>query len=175
MGVNMLHLYYGDGKGKTTAAMGLALRALGNGKRVLIGQFLKNGRSGELKALERMPAVACMLAEPMEAFTSRMNAAQLDHAAAVQHALAERLTNALVETHPALIVLDELSVAVSTGLLDEETAWALICRALAEGETVVTGRNPPAAWLERADYVSEIVKRKHPYDLGQQARKGVEW
>jgi len=175
MGVNKLHFYYGDGKGKTTAAMGMALRALGNGQTVLIGQFMKNGRSGEINALEQMPDVTCILAAPMETFASRMGTAQLDQAAAAQRLCVRRLTDALSEKHPNFIILDELSVAVGTGLLDETESWALVRRALAEGETIVTGRNPPAAWLANADYVSEIVKRKHPYDNGLQARKGVEW
>ncbi|MBQ2434150.1 MAG: cob(I)yrinic acid a,c-diamide adenosyltransferase [Clostridia bacterium] len=79
------------------------------------------------------------------------------------------------ELKPETIILDELAVCTGIGLVSEEDMWKLINKALSFGETVVTGRYAPEALMERADYVSEIVKRKHPFDKGIQARKGVEW
>lgn len=174
MDVNKLHIYCGDGKGKTTAAMGLALRALGHGRRVMIVQFMKRGDSGELKALARFENAVCLLAAP-QGFVSRMKPDELTEAAASQNLLAQYAQEQLAPVQPDLVVLDELCAAVAYGIVTEKTAWALISAALERSETVVTGRNPPKQWLEQADYVSEIVKRRHPYETGLTARKGVEW
>lgn len=174
MDVNKLHIYCGDGKGKTTAAMGLALRALGHGERVMIVQFMKKGNSGELKAFERFENATCLLAAP-QGFVSKMKPEEITKAAASQDGLAQYALEQLDALQPELVILDELCAAVTCGMVKEGAAWELITAALEQGEAVITGRNPPEQWLERADYVSEIVKRKHPFDKGLAARKGVEW
>ena len=172
---NKLHLYTGDGKGKTTAAMGLALRSLGHGNAVLVAQFMKTGNSGELIALKKLGATV-MTAAPVKGFTFRMDEAQKALTRAQQTAFAEEAIEAIRRTKPAVIVLDELAVAVSSGMLDETAARALISAALESGETVATGRAAPA-WLEdMADYLSRIKAEKHPYaSENLSARKGVEW
>ena len=172
---NKLHLYTGDGKGKTTAAMGLALRSLGHGNAVLVAQFMKTGNSGELTALRRLGATV-MTAEPVKGFTFRMDEAQKALTRAQQTAFARETIDAIRREKPAAIVLDELAVAISSGMLEEDAARTLIMAALESGETVVTGRNAPA-WLEEAaDYLSRIRAEKHPYATeGLSAREGVEW
>ena len=173
--MNKLHLYTGDGKGKTTAAMGLALRSLGHGNTVLVAQFMKNGKSGELNALRQLHAIV-MTAEPVKDFTFRMDEAQKARTRAEQTAFAEAVTEAIRRERPQTIVLDELGIAVTSGMLCEETARSLIAAALESGETAATGRDAPL-WLEEmADYVSCIVAKKHPYSSeGLTARRGVEW
>jgi len=173
--MNKLHLYTGDGKGKTTAAMGLALRSLGHGNRVLVAQFMKTGNSGELDALRRLGSVV-MTAEPVRGFTFRMDDAQKACTRAEQAAFAGIVTAAVRREKPQTIVLDELGVALTTGMLPEETARALLAAALESGETVTTGRAAPG-WLEdMADYLSRIHAEKHPYaSEGLPARRGVEW
>lgn len=173
---NKLHLYTGDGKGKTTAAMGLALRALGHGRSVLIAQFMKDGSSGELRAFGTFPGAYVFPAKPISGFVFRMNEEEKAVAASQQTAQAEALTECIAQRNPQLIVLDELATALSCGVVTEQAARALIRASLSCGETVVTGRNAPAWLREMADYVSEIQAVRHPYRTeGLSAREGIEW
>lgn len=173
--VNKLHLYTGDGKGKTTAAMGLALRALGHGRRVLIAQFLKNGRSGELDALRQFSLAHVVEVTPIKKFTFKMTPAELAEARAQQERELEQLIELTRREQPRLMVFDELAIAAQLGLVSEEAMWRLIEAGLKCGEVVTTGRNTPESLRARADYVTEMVKRRHPYDEGLRARQGVEF
>ncbi|MBQ8092677.1 MAG: cob(I)yrinic acid a,c-diamide adenosyltransferase [Clostridia bacterium] len=174
--IHKLHVYTGDGKGKTTASMGLALRSLGHGQTVLIAQFMKDGTSGELNALRTFPDAVVMTAPPISGFTFRMTPDELADTVRLQTAFAQSVLSCIESTHPDTIILDELAVAMSLKTVDPDMADALISAALAAGETVVTGRNAPEALLSRADYISRILAERHPFiteKLG--ARKGVEW
>ncbi len=173
---NKLHLYTGEGKGKTTAAMGLALRSLGHGRCVFIAQFMKNGRSGELIALSQFPNAILFEAKPIEKFTSRMSEDELAEEAIIQTSQANALIMRIAAAKPALTVLDELCMALHHGLVDDNTEQRLIDETLLHGECVVTGRNAPNWLIERADYVSRIVAEKHPFETeGLHARRGIEW
>lgn len=175
MSENRLHLYTGDGKGKTTASFGLALRALGHGKRVMIAQFLKSGTSGELDGAKTFENAFVVKVPATEKFTYQMTKEELEEEKARQKAEVYFLIDKIDELRPETIILDELAVCAGIGLISEDDMWKLINKALSFGETVVTGRYAPESLLEKADYVSEIVKRKHPFDKGIPARKGVEW
>jgi len=175
MSENRLHLYTGDGKGKTTAAFGLALRALGHGKRVMIAQFLKSGHSGELDGAKTFENAFVIKAPATDKFTYQMTEEELEEEKARQKAEVYFLIDKIEEIRPETVILDELAVCTGIGLISEEDMWKLIDKALSSGETVVTGRYAPESLLEKADYVSEIVKKRHPFDKGIQARKGVEW
>ena len=171
-----LHVYTGDGKGKTTAAMGLALRSLGHGRRVLIAQFLKDGRSGELAALRTFERATVYPAKPISGFVFAMTAAQKEEAAKQQNAQAADIQSEAERLCPALTVLDELNVALACGMVTRENAERLIDAALAFGDVVSTGRNAPDWLRERADYVSEIEAKKHPFDTEKlAAREGIEY
>ena len=172
---NRLHLYMGDGKGKTTAAMGLAVRALGQGFSVMVAQFLKDGRSGELRALRQLPGAKVVEVAPIGKFVFRMTEAERAEARARQCAEAERLAALVAAEKPRLLVLDELALAMHMDMVSEASGWQLIEAGLACGEVAVTGRSAPESLIARADYVSEITKRKHPYDGGLQARRGIEY
>ena len=173
--MNKLHVYTGPGKGKTTAAMGLALRSLGHGNAALVAQFMKRANSGELAALRKLNA--CVLtAPPISGFTFRMDAETQVKTAAEQTALIPEILRKIAEIAPKTIVLDELGIALTTGMVAREDAEKLIDAALISGETAVTGRSVPDWLLERADYVSRIQADKHPYATEKlPARKGVEW
>ena len=165
----MLHLYWGNGKGKTTAAMGLALRALGHGQRVVIVQFLKDGTSGEIAPLRA--AGAAVYACPNAKFTWLMDEADK---AAAREASARALGQALAEPFD-LLVLDEACAALKSGILDEALLRRAVAFAKNGREVVLTGRDP-APWLqEAADYSTEMRAHKHPYTDGIAAREGVEY
>ena len=165
----MLHLYWGNGKGKTTAAMGLALRALGHGRRVVIVQFLKDGTSGEIAPLRA--AGAAVHACPNAKFTWLMDEADK---AAAREASARALGQALAEPFD-LLVLDEACAALKSGILDEALLRRVVAFAKNGREVVLTGRDP-APWLqEAADYSTEMRAHKHPYADGIAAREGVEY
>ncbi len=175
-GVRKLHVYTGDGKGKTTAAMGLALRCLGHGRRVLIAQFLKDGRSGELASLARLPGAVVWKGAPVSKFTFRMTPGERARTAAEQTEQARRLTAEIGRCGFDMVVLDELGEAVHLGLVEDAVARELIDAALSVAETVATGRDVPDWMLARADYVSRIAAERHPYQTeGLRARQGVEW
>ncbi len=170
MDKGLVHLYCGDGKGKTTAAMGLALRALGQGMRVVVVQFLKNGTSGELAPLKKLGA-AVYSGRPGAKFTFQMNAEEKAQATKENNA---RLAEALQQPCD-LLILDEICAARNSGMLDEALAKQAVLERPQHREVVLTGRNPEAWMVEAADYITEMQPRRHPYEQGIPARKGIEF
>ena len=170
----LIHLYCGDGKGKTTAATGLALRAAGAGRRVLFVQFFKDGSSSEVKALRSVPGVAVRICPVQHGFFRDMDddtrrRAVADFTALFEAAAAEAAENA------DLLVLDEAVSACNHGMIPKDALLRFL-REKPEGlEVVLTGRDPAPELLELADYVTEMRKIRHPYDRGIRARKGVEF
>ena len=165
----LVHLYCGDGKGKTTAAMGLAMRAAGRGLRVLIVQFLKSTPTGELEILKLLPQVKVLRSSEQLGFTFRMNEEQKRRAAVIQQQLFAGAKEQMRDTD--LLILDEVMAAI---MLQTEQVTGLLRERHAGLEVVLTGRNPPPELIELADYVSEIKKVKHPFDKGIAARDGIE-
>ncbi len=110
-----LHLYFGDGKGKTTAAMGLAVRAAGQGRKVLIGQFLKTNTTGEFDSLRKLENVVLALGEPVAGLTMGMSDAEREEEKARQRRNFERICARVEEEKPDVIVLDEFLVAEHLG------------------------------------------------------------
>ena len=170
----MINLYCGDGKGKTTAAMGLALRALGRGRRVVVCQFLKNGDSGERLALERFEqAVVLPVPERMK-FIFRMNEEEKARTRQEMTDLFDRAAERVRTGQCDLLVLDEVCSALTTGMLDPERVTALLDGA-GEVEIVLTGRAPAEYLRQRADYMTEMAACRHPFEQGKPARLGIEW
>ena len=166
----LVHLYCGDGKGKTTAAMGLALRALGAGLRVTVVQFLKDGQSSELDPLRRLGA-AVYSGRPGMKFVFQMNEAEKAAARAEQNDLLRR---GLAESCD-LLVLDEACAALSLGMVEESLLRQAVLGRPAGREICLTGRDP-APWLvQAADYVTEMCCHRHPYQTGTPARRGIEF
>ena len=170
MDKGLVHVYCGDGKGKTTAAMGLALRALGQGMQVVVVQFLKNGTSGELEPLKKLGA-AVYSGQPGAKFTFQMNAEEKAQATQENNA---RLAEALQQPCD-LLILDEICAARNSGMVDEALAKQAVLERPQHREVVLTGRNPEAWMVEAADYITEIQSRRHPYKQGIPARKGIEF
>ncbi len=169
----MIHLYCGEGKGKTTAAMGLALRMAGAGKQVLIGQFFKNGSSSEIRALGSVPGVEICHCVTVPGLYSRLTEQQRQQARLDYTAyLLELLQRAAGKD---LLVLDEAVSACRHGTIPEQTLLAFLDARGEKMEIVLTGREPSEALQARADYITEMRKCRHPFDRGVRARKGVEF
>lgn len=168
-----LHIYHGDGKGKTTAAMGLCLRAAGQGLEVGVAQFLKDGMSGECAALQGIPHVRLFPFLPRVPFPCAMSPDAREQAAGFYAALLDRCRAAAPSLD--LLVLDEVLDAVGTRILPEEALLRFV-RERPEGlELILTGRDPAPALLEAADYITEMRAVRHPYQQGVTARRGIEW
>ncbi len=171
----LIHLYYGEGKGKTTAAMGLALRAAGCGKRVLIVQFLKGRPSGEVELLQSLPGITLLRGKELKKFSWEMSEEEKQGALRLDNELMETAFQKARQGECDLLVLDEALGACGCGLLGEEALLAFLRGKPKELEVVLTGRGPGSEMLELADYATEMRKEKHPYDQGVQARRGVEF
>lgn len=169
----LIHLYCGDGKGKTTAALGLALRAAGAGKQVVFTQFFKDGSSSEIGPLAALPGVRVFHADTVRGFYRNMTPTQREQAGKDYTALFRQVTQAAREAD--LLILDEIVSACNRGVVPEKLVTDFLREKPARLEVVLTGRNPSAALLELADYVTEMRKLRHPFDRGIGARKGIEF
>ena len=170
----LVQVYTGNGKGKTTAALGVALRASAHGLRVHVVYFLKGvPRWGaeEMAALERLPGVS--LAR-FGASRFMLGAGGSDDRAQAAAALAEA-RRAVASADYDVVVLDEANVAVAKGLLSAQDVLAVVAAKPRHVELILTGRGAPAELIERADLVTEMVEVKHPYQRGVGARAGIDY
>ena len=170
----LIEVYCGDGKGKTTAAVGLAVRAAGRGLRVCLVQFLKGRETGELVSLAMLPNIRVIRSKQSGKFTFQMDERELR---AVYDLQTKDLLTAMEVMRAGecdVLILDEIMAALSTGTVDEDLLRSLMEQRPGTVELVLTGRNPPDWILEQADYISEIVKRRHPFDKAVAARDGIE-
>lgn len=171
----LIHIYCGDGKGKTSAAVGLAVRAAGTGMRVLVVRFMKNEHSGEIKALEYIPGIELIHPEKTFGFMKYLSEEEKAEFYRISEALWDRTEKAVQEKSYDVLVVDEFMAAYGYGLIPREKAVRFLKNKPEGLEVVLTGRNPAEEILELADYVSEIRKEKHPFDRGIPARKGIEY
>jgi cob(I)alamin adenosyltransferase len=166
----LVHIYTGHGKGKSTAAFGLAIRAAGAGLRVLILQFIKGKVYSELKTLGKIPRIT--VTQCGRGCFIRRSPRPADIACALNGLDEARsyLTNGLYD----LVVLDEINCALDVGLVKTADVVSLIRERRPSVEMVLTGRSCPKSLYRYADYVTEMREVKHPYRRGIQARKGIE-
>ena len=169
----MVHIYCGDGKGKTTCAMGLAVRSAGHGRKVVVAQFLKGSNSGERAVLESLPTVNCLPVPETIKFIFTMDEQEKAETRAQMTAAFTQAVEASRDSD--LLVLDELCGAISTGMVPLEKVLAFLDSRPEGLEVVITGRDPAPSLQERADYITEMRKVKHPFDQGVNAREGIEW
>ncbi|MHA2226623.1 MAG: cob(I)yrinic acid a,c-diamide adenosyltransferase [Candidatus Hodarchaeales archaeon] len=171
--LGLIHVITGDGKGKTTSALGLALRAAGHSYNTLIIQFMKKGWDyGELKILDTIPQITIIqYGTPEFVDRAALKKIDLDEARA---ALA-RARKAILEERWDILILDEINVAIDFNLISETDILDLIKQKPSNLELVLTGRNASNNIIDRADYHTEIHERKHPYQKNILARKGVEY
>ncbi len=166
----MIHIYCGEGKGKTTAAIGLAVRAAGAGKKVYLARFLK-AYSSELESLAKIPNITVAPYPAKMKFSFLMTPEEKEE----QRAFAAGILSAAFDSGADVIVLDECCGALSAGILDLPSVLEKLGTLTEQQEAVLTGRNPPQDLCAMADYITSMEKRVHPFDKGIRARKGIEF
>jgi cob(I)alamin adenosyltransferase len=171
----LIHLYTGDGKGKTTAALGLLLRAHGRGMRVVLAQFLKGGATGELGPLEKLGGVTILRSSRDFGFWNNADEQKKSEITRESNAILKEAHRLAAAGLCDLLVLDEICAAYNLGAVEPRLAESLIIEKPPALELVLTGRSPPPLFLGAADYITEFTKRKHPFDAGIPARKGIEY
>lgn len=176
MNTGLIHIFTGNGKGKTTASLGLGVRALGSGAKVLMVQFLKGSYTSEEKIIAQLtPAFILHKGKSIAKFTQAMNEEELRITALNEN---DKLAYAIAEAGNGkydLLILDEIMAAINGGFIKVEQVISFLKDKPANLEVVMTGRNAPPELVEIADYVSEIREIKHPYNKGTVARKGIEF
>ena len=164
----MIHVIIGNGRGKTSSAVGLAVRAAGHGFPVLFMQFLKNDSSGEIVILRKIPHLVIRHPAVDYGFTFQMTEEQLKETS-VEYG---KMIDEAVKSDAFMIVLDESIHALKAGLIKKEQLEKLLEK---KCEIVLTGYEAPEWLIIKADYISNVKKIKHPYDNGVQARIGIEF
>ncbi|MCC5910255.1 MAG: cob(I)yrinic acid a,c-diamide adenosyltransferase [Clostridiaceae bacterium] len=171
----LIHIYTGDGKGKTTAALGQGTRTAGGGYKVLMVQFLKGDDTGELYSIKKMyPNFEVMRFAAMNKFYFQLDQEEkLEVEASVKEGI-ETIQNLLKNEVYDLIIMDEIMAVLSNNIIDIEAVIQLIKNKPHHIEMILTGRNAPSELVDIADYVTEMKMIKHPFQKGIYARKGIE-
>lgn len=172
-GTGKIHIYYGDGKGKTTAATGQVIRAAGRGLKVLVFQFLKDNSSGERVILEQIPDITCLPGRDHVKFYNQLNTEQKTE---LKHYNTKALDEIVKFCSPFdVLFLDEILCAVQLNLLSEDKLLRFLEQKPRGLEIIMTGHVISDRMMQIADYVTEMKKVKHPFDEGQTAREGIEF
>lgn len=173
--MGLIHIYCGDGKGKTTAAMGLALRAAGSGMKVYIVQLLKGADTSELASLKLIPNITAARCDKNYGFTFSMTEENMRLMTECHNKLLSDAEAAAKSGEYGMLIIDEFNAAYEYGYLDRRLADRIVLQKPEALELVLTGRDPQQKFIDAADYVSEIKAVKHPFDKGITARKGIEY
>lgn len=170
----LIHIYCGDGKGKTTAAVGISVRAAGCGKKIVFAQFLKDGSSSEIKVLNQIENIEVCVCNSHCGFLKNMTNAEVAETKIKFSTLLSDVLR-LCDNGVDLLVLDEIIAACNNNITDEGLLLQFLTKKPEKLEVVLTGRNPSEQLISAADYVTEMQKIKHPYDNGINARIGIEY
>lgn len=171
----LIEVLTGDGKGKTTASVGLAIRAAGANLRVVFAQFLKDDTSSELCMLRPVSGIEVISCEKLFGFIKYMDEKTLVAAKEYYRAYFDKVTSFALENKVDVLILDEFMGAYNFDMIDKEKALAFVKQKPEYMELVLTGRDVPDEIAELSDYISEIYNVKHPYDRGIHARRGIEY
>lgn len=169
----LVQVYTGNGKGKTTAAIGLAMRAIGRGLKVFMVQFLKGRRYGELETAKRLTDRFTIIQSGLDTFVYKGEATQEDMQLARRGLKLAR--DAIMSRKYDIVILDEVNVAIELEVLSVEDVLPLIDERPAGVEVVLTGRYAPQEFLQRADLITEMRCVRHHYDSGIEMREGIEY
>jgi cob(I)alamin adenosyltransferase len=167
-----IHVYTGNGKGKTTAAIGQGIRAIGNGMTVYMIQFMKGRRYSEIDALEKIPGFT-VKQFGRDDFVNKTKPEQIDIDLA--HQGLQYAKKIIEEGKHDLVILDEINVAIDFHLIPLQDVLTLLDHKPPSIHLILTGRYAPPELIQKADLVSEILEIKHPYQQGEQSRKGIDW
>lgn len=175
MDLGLIHIYCGDGKGKTTAAMGLGIRGAGREKKVLLTQFLKDNNTGELISIEKIgDNFQVIKGEPVKKFFKFMTKEEQIHTKEEHEKRFKEVTSKAIEENFDILILDEIIAATNLDLVSLNNVVDFLKNKPKGLEVVLTGRNPDEKLIDLADYVSEIKAIKHPYEKGINSRLGIE-
>jgi len=170
----LLQVYTGDGKGKTTAAFGLAFRAYGRGFKVAVVQFMKTWVTGEVQLAETLENFHVKRIDTSPKFTWEMNEAELEELRLEIRKGFDYVRNLVKENKYDLLVLDEINHIIIKEFVSKEEILEFIDSKPDTLEIVMTGRNAPDWLMEKADLVTEMKCIKHPFEKGIPARVGIE-
>jgi cob(I)alamin adenosyltransferase len=170
----LIHIYCGDGKGKTTCGMGLCARAAGAGKKVMIFQFMKDNSGTERRVLGSIPNIDLLDGPSRVRFSFRMTEEEKRERRAYYDGLLKEIARKVRSEGYDVLFLDEALYAIRAGLLDEELLAGFLDEKPEHLEVILTGQDPGGRLRSAADYISEIRKIKHPFDNGVPARDGIE-
>ena len=170
----LVHIYCGNGKGKSTAAAGLAIRCVGGGGKVLYYQFLKDGSSGEISILKSVPNIKVIDGYQLAKFSFLMNDEEKAASKKYYTDKFHEITGQVTDGEYQLLIMDEALDAINAGFLDLDDMLTFLKTKPEALEVVLTGRNPKEELCEAADYITDMQKIKHPYDKGIGARKLIE-
>lgn len=168
-----IQVYTGDGKGKTTAALGLALRAAGYKHKVYIGQFLKGQKYGELLSAKKLSPYITIEQFGRKGFIHVTKDPDEEDIKRAKRGL-KKCLEAMLSRKYRIIILDEINVAVDLNLITEEEVHEFLDKRPEDVEIILTGRYAPPSFLKRADLVTEMKEKKHYYKKGVKAREGIE-
>lgn len=171
----LIHIYCGDGKGKTSAAIGLVVRAAGVGMKVLFARFLKTEESGELVILDKIDGIDVIHLPKSYGFVWSLSNQEKEEVKALYQSLWNQICEEISKGQYDVLVMDEFMAAYRYGFIPQEEAVLFLEKKPKELEVILTGRDPAKELVSLADYVSEICKVKHPFDKGITARKGIEY
>ena len=174
MKTGLIHIYCGNGKGKTTCAMGLCARAAGYGYKVLIYQFMKNNKTSERKVLQKMDNVTFVDGLEVEKFSFQMTKEEKAERREYYLKQFRTITEMAEKEKYQVLFMDEIIYTIGAGLFEEQVLIDYLKNKPEDLEVILTGQNPGKEIIELADYVSEIQKIKHPYDKGMASRAGIE-
>ncbi len=170
--MGLIYLWTGEGAGKSTSALGVALRSVGWDHKVVIIEFMKGQESGELRVKNRLGKNYEIYQFGRKEFVDLKNPAEEDKKLANE---ALEFAQKKLEEKPDLMILDEINIAASTGLIEKQKVIDLIDKAEEKTIIYMTGRHAPQEFIDRADFATEIKQIKHPSDKNIPAQKGIEY
>ncbi|CDG02227.1 cob(I)yrinic acid a,c-diamide adenosyltransferase [Clostridium chauvoei] len=175
MELGLIHIYCGNGKGKTTAAMGLGVRACGRGYKVLLTQFLKDNDTGELNSIAKLDNFDVLFGVPIKRFFNYLSEEDKREVIKEHRKRFEMVTKKAIEEKYDLLIMDEIMAALNYEILEIDRVIEFLENKPENLEVVLTGRNPDKRLVDLAHYVSEINPIKHPFEQHKiSARVGIE-